>query len=151
MTRSSTIRPCPSRLEEHARLVDNGIRLFDLGVLVAVLPVALQLRDLLVHGDGGPFTVERYAALATTTLLAWLLAAWGFQVYDMHRIRPLGSELGRLLRAGIGTGLGITALGFVAKPQQAVCELRFGREVILIVHQGLTLVRCAFGEAIFLR
>jgi exopolysaccharide biosynthesis polyprenyl glycosylphosphotransferase len=115
MTTASSIRPSPSRLKEHARLVETGIRLFDLGVFVVVLPLALWSRDLFRHGYGGPYSVERFAPLVTATLLAWLLSAWAFQVYDIYRVRPVGSELGRLLRAGVATGLGITALGFLAK------------------------------------
>ncbi len=115
--------PRHSRLKEHAQLVDTGLRLFDLIVFLAFIPVALKLRDVIVHGYGGPYLVERYATMAAVTLLTWLLASWIFQVYDIYRIRPLGSELGRVLRAGVATGVAITALGFLAKQQQDLSRL----------------------------
>jgi exopolysaccharide biosynthesis polyprenyl glycosylphosphotransferase len=112
-----------SKLKEHARLVDTGLRLFDLGVWVVVLPIALRLRDVIVHDSAGPYRVDVYAELLTATLLTWLVAAWLHQVYDVYRLRPLDSELGRLLRAGVTTGVGIIALTFLAKHQQDVSRL----------------------------
>ena len=112
-----------SKLKEHAHLVDTGLRLFDLGVWVAVLPAALRLRDVILHDTTGPYPVDVYGRLLTATLLTWLLAAWLNQVYDVYRLRPLGSEVSRLLRAGITTGVGIIALTFLAKHQQEVSRL----------------------------
>ncbi len=100
---------------------------------MVALPVALRLRDVFLHSYGGPYPVERYATLATATLLTWLLASWLFEVYDVYRLRPLGSELGRLLRAGISTGIGITALGFLAKQQQDVSRLFLVLYMVLAV------------------
>jgi exopolysaccharide biosynthesis polyprenyl glycosylphosphotransferase len=130
-TRSS--RACHSRLKEHARLIDTGVRLFDLAIFLAALPIAARLRDLLLHDQGRPLPMERYATLAMATLLAWLLAAWAFQVYDVYRVRPLGAELARLLRAGVGTGLGITALGFLAKEEEV-------SRVVIVIYLVLAVV-----------
>jgi exopolysaccharide biosynthesis polyprenyl glycosylphosphotransferase len=144
MSTSSRRTTSHSKLKENARLIDTGVRLFDLGVWIAAIPVALRLRDLMVHGYGGPYPVERYATLATATLLTWLLAAWLHQVYDVYRLRPLGSELGRLLRAGVTTGVGITALTFLAKHQQEVSRLFLVLFVVLamaVLITGRTVLR----------
>jgi exopolysaccharide biosynthesis polyprenyl glycosylphosphotransferase len=101
-------------VKEHYRLINAGLRLSDLAVLAAAMPVALRARDALLHG-GGYYPFERYGTLLAATLFLWIAAAWTFDVYDVYRTRPVSWELSRVARAVGAVAVAVSALGFLAK------------------------------------
>jgi exopolysaccharide biosynthesis polyprenyl glycosylphosphotransferase len=83
-------------LRQHARLVDLGLRLGDLLVLLAALPVAHMLHAWQKAAPDPTFSLGPYSAYATTALLAWIAWSWMFDVYAPYRTEALRNELARL-------------------------------------------------------
>lgn len=102
-------------LKEHSRIVETGLRIADLAVLTATLPAAYLAREALRHGVNPYDQPERLVQLLAATLVAWSLASWLFNVYDVYRTRPLSTELWRIARAVVTVGLLAAAGSFLVR------------------------------------
>ncbi|HZZ84818.1 MAG TPA: sugar transferase [Anaeromyxobacteraceae bacterium] len=105
-------------LKDRARLVDAGLRLFDLVVLALAFPVAYLVRDRLAGGlFHGIYPIEHYWSILALTLLMWLGASTVTLVYQAYRTRPMRMELGRLFRSMVIVAGGLGVVGFALKSE----------------------------------
>jgi len=102
-------------LKDHSRLVETGLRIADLAMLTATLPAAYAARESLRHGVNPYDQPERLVQLLAATLVAWSVAAWLFNVYDVYRTRPLSTELWRIARAVLSVALLAAAGSFLVR------------------------------------
>src|SRR5574342_297891 len=118
-------------LKRNSRIVDAVLRLFDIMVLAAVLPVAHVLREAL-RGDGDAVvhSPQYYLPLFVVMAFCWFVSSWMFEVYDAYRTRPMSLEVSRIVRAMALCALAIGAGGYFAK-QQDVPRLHVGLYVAL--------------------
>ncbi len=122
-------------LRRYSRAVDVGLKLSDLSLLLAALPPALRLRDAIVQTP----RAGSYWLLLAVTILAWLIAASFFGVYDVYRTRPLATELSRIVRTMAVVALIVSTAGYLAK-QNEVSRLSVGLYfsislALLVVHR----------------
>lgn len=108
-------------LRRYSRAVDVGLKLSDLSLLLAALPPALGLRDAIMRAPRS----GSYWLLLAVTILAWLIAASFFGVYDVYRTRPLVTELSRIVRTMAVVALIVSTAGYLAK-QNEVSRLSVG-------------------------
>jgi exopolysaccharide biosynthesis polyprenyl glycosylphosphotransferase len=104
-------------LKRNAPLVDVGLRALDLLALAAAFPIAYLIRARFGARFDALIPMERYWPLLVETLLLWLVAAWIAEVYGAYRKRPLTTEVVRVAKALLVTGVGIAALGYAQKHQ----------------------------------
>ena len=106
-------------LKRHSRIVDAALRLFDIMVLAAVLPVAHVLREAL-KGDGDAIvhSPQYYLPLFVVMAFCWFVTSWMFQVYDAYRTRPMSLEVSRIARAMAVCALVIGAGSYYAKQDE---------------------------------
>jgi exopolysaccharide biosynthesis polyprenyl glycosylphosphotransferase len=100
-------------LRQHARLVDASLRLVDLVVFTATLPVAHFLRIRILDESHGDFLIQKYFPLLATVLLVWMAATRMFELYGVYRTQPLTRELWRLAKSAAVAGAAAGASGFL--------------------------------------
>ena len=108
------------------RVVEGTVRLLDILCIVAAVPVAYQLRDLWpVHTRGPLVPLSEYWPFLLFTLLAWVVAAWFFRVYESFRTRSAWPELGRIAKALAAVALVHIAAIFFLRQHEEVSRLFF--------------------------
>jgi exopolysaccharide biosynthesis polyprenyl glycosylphosphotransferase len=103
-------------LKNHTRVVDAGMRGFDLGVIALGFLAAYGTRDRLLTGAFGPVgPIGDYLSLLAVALLSWLAASWLTRVYGRYRTRSLSLEIARIVRALILVALGLGWAVFLSR------------------------------------
>jgi exopolysaccharide biosynthesis polyprenyl glycosylphosphotransferase len=100
-------------LRQHSRLVDAGLRLFDLLIFTSVLPAAHFVRIQLLHESRWPFSTQKYFPLLATVILVWLAATRVFNLYESYRTQSFFTELVRLAKSIAVAGAAAGAAGFL--------------------------------------
>jgi len=113
-------------LKQRARAVAAGLRLADLVLLAAALPVAYFIRDGL-NGQRLPglYPLSFYWPILATSLFLWLAVAPLTQLYQAYRTQSLSTELARLTRTIVLVGLGVAATLFALKQHDYARSLLF--------------------------
>lgn len=113
-------------LKQRARAVAAGLRLVDLVLLAAALPIAYGIRDAL-SGQRLPglYPLSFYWPVLATSLFLWLAFAPLTQLYQAYRTQSLSTELARLVRTTVLVGLGVSATLFALKQQDVARSLLF--------------------------
>jgi exopolysaccharide biosynthesis polyprenyl glycosylphosphotransferase len=102
-------------VKRNAPVIAVGLRVLDVAALSAALPIAYALRDRLGDRFHSLVSIDRYWPLLAETLLVWLVTAWLTEVYGSYRKRPLATEILRVAKALVATGIGIAAIGYLQK------------------------------------
>lgn len=129
-------------LRQNRRLVETGLRLFDLAVLLTAWPAA-HLLLAWRHGTPSTFTFEHDSLEMALIALLWLGASWVANVYDVYRTRSIATELWRMVHSLLLTGVGVAATGFLdGSPKRALVTSFFFLSLALLASNRL-LVRIA--------
>ena len=104
---------------ERTRIIDAGLRTFDLLALTASFPIAYSVRDR-IFGERyinhpGLYPIGRYWPLLVLSLISWVFASRFSHVYQARRLPFIASEvfhLGRTLALVAG---GVAAVGFLTQ------------------------------------
>jgi exopolysaccharide biosynthesis polyprenyl glycosylphosphotransferase len=124
-------------LKQRARAIAAGLRLTDLCLLAAALPLAHWIRDSFAgHRLPGLYPLSFYWPILATSLLLWLAFAPLTQLYQGYRTQSLATELARLARTSVLVGLGVAAALFLLKQQDYARSL-------LVLHFGLSFLGLA--------
>jgi exopolysaccharide biosynthesis polyprenyl glycosylphosphotransferase len=108
------------------RVVEGTVRLLDILCVVAAVPAAYWLRDLLpVHTRGPLVPLSDFWPFLVLTLLLWIAGAWFFRVYESFRTRSVWPELGRIGKALVAVGLLQVAAIFFLRLHEDVSRLYF--------------------------
>ncbi len=125
-----------------------GIRVFDMGALVAAFPLAYAAYRLLAPNPTRYIDQHAYWPWLVVALVLWAASAWVHALYDV----PLGgageTELVRTLRAFGTVAVGLTALAFLAKQHnlsRLLVALYFGLAFALLA--GVRVARRALARA----
>ena len=109
------------------RVVEGTVRLLDILCVVAAVPAAYFLRDVLpVKARGALVPLEEYWPFLVLTLLLWIAAAWFFRVYESFRTRSVWPEIGRIAKAIASVTLVHIAAIFFLRLHEDVSRLFFG-------------------------
>jgi exopolysaccharide biosynthesis polyprenyl glycosylphosphotransferase len=109
------------------RVVEGTVRLLDMLCVVAAVPAAYFLRDLLpVKGRGPLVPLEEYWPFLILTLLLWIVGTWFFRVYESFRTRSVWPEIGRIAKATASVALIHIAAIFFLRLHEDVSRLFFG-------------------------
>jgi exopolysaccharide biosynthesis polyprenyl glycosylphosphotransferase len=108
------------------RVVEGSVRLLDILCVVAAVPAAYQLRDLLPVQNRGPLLpLSDYWPFLVFTLLLWVAATWFFRVYESFRTRSVWPEIGRIAKALVAVALVHMATIFFLRMHEEVSRLYF--------------------------
>ncbi len=109
------------------RVVEGTVRLLDILCIVAAVPAAYFLRDVLPVKVRGPLIpLSEYWPFLALTLLLWLSAAWFFRVYISFRTRTVWPEIGRIAKALVAVAVFHIAAIFFFRLHEDVSRLFFG-------------------------
>jgi exopolysaccharide biosynthesis polyprenyl glycosylphosphotransferase len=109
-----------------SRVVEGTVRLLDILCVVAAVPAAYWLRDLLPVQARGPLVpLSDFWPFLVLTLLLWIAGAWFFRVYESFRTRSVWPELGRIGKALVAVGLLQVAAIFFLRLHEDVSRLFF--------------------------
>jgi exopolysaccharide biosynthesis polyprenyl glycosylphosphotransferase len=113
-------------LKQRARAIAAGLRLVDLVLLAAALPITYWIRDAL-SGQRLPglYPLSFYWPVLATSLFLWLAFAPLTQLYQAYRTQSLSTELARLVRTTVLVGLGVSATLFALKQHDFARSLLF--------------------------
>jgi len=126
-------------LRQNRRLVETGLRLFDVLVLLAAWPAA-HLALSWRHGVPTTFTFEHESLELAVIVLAWLGSSWLTNVYDVYRTRRITTELWRMVHSLLLTGVGVAATGFIdGSPKRALVASFFVIALSLLAANRLLL------------
>ena len=114
------------------RVVEGTVRLLDILCVIAALPFALMMRDLLPVAASEPLVpLQDYWPFLVFTLLLWIGAAWFFRVYESFRTRSVWPELGRIAKAVAVVALVHIAAIFFLRLHDEMSRLFFGSYFLL--------------------
>jgi exopolysaccharide biosynthesis polyprenyl glycosylphosphotransferase len=114
------------------RVVEGTVRLLDILCVVAAVPAAYYLRDLLpVQAHGALVPLSEYWPFLVLTLLLWVAATWFFRIYESFRTRSVWPELGRIAKALVAVALVQIAAIFFLRLHEDVSRLFFGTYFLL--------------------
>ena len=122
---------------QKVRLIRLGVRVADLMVLSAAFPLAYLLRDRMQTATfPGLYPIGGYWPVLVLTLLLWIAVSWATKVYDRYRVRPVVTELFRVVRASVIVAWAMLALGFLLQQHgisRLFVGLYFSLAVVLLV------------------
>jgi exopolysaccharide biosynthesis polyprenyl glycosylphosphotransferase len=132
------------------RVVEGSVRLLDILCVVAAVPAAYQLRDLLPVANRGPLVpLSEYWPFLALTLLLWVATTWFFRVYESFRTRSVWPEIARIAKALVAVALLHMAAIFFLRMQEEVSRLYFGTyfglAFVLLVANRLVLRSVAYS------
>jgi exopolysaccharide biosynthesis polyprenyl glycosylphosphotransferase len=114
------------------RVVEGTVRLLDILCVVAAVPAAYYLRDLLpVQPRGALVPLSEFWPFLALTLLLWVAATWFFGVYESFRTRSVWPEFGRIAKALVAVALIQIAAIFFLRLHEDVSRLFFGTYFLL--------------------
>jgi exopolysaccharide biosynthesis polyprenyl glycosylphosphotransferase len=98
-------------LKQHARLIEAGLRLFDLLTVGVALWVASAVALALGFADPGKAPLVAHFPLLATVLLCWIAASSLSRLYAIYRTQPVITEILRLANslALVGVGAAVAA------------------------------------------
>ena len=109
------------------RVVEGTVRLLDILCVVAAVPAAYVLRDVLpVKGRGPLVPLAEYWPFLVLTLLLWIAGTWFFRVYESFRTRSVWPEIARIAKAIASVALLQIAAIFFLRLHDDVSRLFFG-------------------------
>ena len=110
-----------------SRVIEGTVRLLDILCIVASVPAAYFLRDVLPVNARGPLVpLSDYWPFLALTLLLWIAGAWFFRVYESFRTRSIWPEIGRIAKALVAMALVQIAAIFFLRLHEDVSRLFFG-------------------------
>ena len=110
-----------------SRVIEGTVRLLDILCIVASVPAAYFLRDVLPVNARGPLVpLSDYWPFLAVTLLLWIAGAWFFRVYESFRTRSVWPEIGRIAKALVAMALFQIAAIFFLRLHEDVSRLFFG-------------------------
>jgi exopolysaccharide biosynthesis polyprenyl glycosylphosphotransferase len=108
------------------RVVEGTVRLLDILCIVAGVPAAYFLRDLLPVSARGPLAqLSDFWPFLALTLLLWISTTWFFRVYESFRTRSVWPEIGRIAKALAAMTLVHIAAIFFLRLHEDVSRLFF--------------------------
>ena len=114
------------------RVVEGTVRLLDILCVVAAVPMAYFLRDVLpVHTRGPLVPLHEYWPFLVLTLLLWVAATWFFRLYESFRTRSVLPEIARIGKALLAMALLHIAAIFFLRLHEEVSRLFFGSYFVL--------------------
>ena len=109
------------------RVVEGTVRLLDILCVVAAVPAAYVLRDVLPVKVRGPLVpLAEYWPFLVLTLLLWVAGTWFFRVYESFRTRSVWPEIARIAKAIASVALFQIAAIFFLRLHEDVSRLFFG-------------------------